>query len=839
MASGTTSPPATADRLFQEALVALNLGQAPLAPVALAFTLGILADRLFIVPLGWALLLAVGGLAAWVAALAGGKINLGLLYLWAGVAALGAGYHHVYLRVYADDDIGHLATTDARPVWLRGTLENEPNITRRKRDDPLRSFAAADSTSAILRVAEVKTGTGWIPISGRAQLYVSEPLQGFHVGDEVEVVGRLQAPAGPANPGEMDYAGYLRDQRIRAQVSVVKTTQAVTPLRQSWSFQGVLAQIRGWGERVLDDYLPESTSGLAAALLLGDTSAMAREDWDKYLRTGVIHVLAISGQHLVVLSVFLWLALRVLGVGRRPGSAFVAGFLLGYSLLTGGRPPVMRSAVTMLALCGAVFLRRRTSSANTLALAWIVVAVLNPTDVFNTGCQLSFLCVAILYAAEPLWARPEPDALQELIDQSRPWWRKLLAEGGRQIWEAYLVTLVIGLAVMPLSAARFHTIAPVGLLIGPPVVLLTSIALVTGFLLLLTSWCWPLAALLAGITHLCLAGCEGLVGLGMRLPGAYWFVPDLPEWWLWAFYVGLLAVLAIPALRQRRTLVAGLGWLCLGLALPFLRATPNELRCIFVAVGHGGCTVLQTPDGRTLLYDAGAIQGPNVTRRNIVPFLWSQGITRIDEVFLSHADLDHYNGLPSLCDYFAVGQVSCTPTFTARDNPPVRHTLDTLRQRRIPVRVLKAGDRITAGPVGMEVLHPPAAGPAGNENARSLVLRVRHAGHTILLTGDLEDAGLTQVLGMPAAAVEVLMAPHHGSKKSNIPALAEWAKPKVVVSSQGLPKSLYEEPYTKRGATFLGTWPHGAVTIVSRRGELSVTTYRTGQRLVVTPHKRK
>jgi competence protein ComEC len=146
---------------------------------------------------------------------------------------------------------------------------------------------------------------------------------------------------------------------------------------------------------------------------------------------------------------------------------------------------------------------------------------------------------------------------------------------------------------------------------------------------------------------------------------------------------------------------------------------------------------------------------------------------------------------------------------------------------------------MTAGPVELEVLHPPATGPAGNENARSLVLRVRHAGHTILLTGDLEDAGLTQVLGMPAGPVEVLMAPHHGSKKSNIPALAEWAKSKVVVSCQGLPKSLYEEPYTKRGATFLGTWPHGAVTVLSRRGELSVSTYRTGQRLVVTPHKGK
>jgi competence protein ComEC len=240
-----------------------------------------------------------------------------------------------------------------------------------------------------------------------------------------------------------------------------------------------------------------------------------------------------------------------------------------------------------------------------------------------------------------------------------------------------------------------------------------------------------------------------------------------------------------------------------------------------------------------LLYDAGAIQGPNVTRRNIAPFLWSRGITRIDEVFLSHADLDHYNGLPSLCEYFAVGRVSCTPTFAARDNAPVRHTLEVLERRRIPIRVVRSGDRLTAGAVELDVLHPPAEGPEGNENSRSLVLRVRHAGHTILLTGDLEDAGLTQVLAMPTAPVEVLMAPHHGSKKSNIPALAEWARPKVVVSCQGLPKSIYEEPYTQRGATFLGTWPHGAVTVISRRGELSVSTFRTGQRLVVTPHRKK
>ena len=189
------------------------------------------------------------------------------------------------------------------------------------------------------------------------------------------------------------------------------------------------------------------------------------------------------------------------------------------------------------------------------------------------------------------------------------------------------------------------------------------------------------------------------------------------------------------------------------------RALPSdELRCTFLAVGHGGCAVLETPDGRTLLYDAGALGGPDVSRRQIAPFLWYRGIRRIDEVFLSHADLDHFNGLPELLERFAVGQVTCTPTFADKNTEGVRETLDVLRRRGVSIRIVKAGEHLWAGDLSLEVLHPPAVGPEGNENARSLVLEVRHAGHTLLLTGDLEGPGLERVLGLPPHRVDVLMA---------------------------------------------------------------------------------
>jgi competence protein ComEC len=136
----------------------------------------------------------------------------------------------------------------------------------------------------------------------------------------------------------------------------------------------------------------------------------------------------------------------------------------------------------------------------------------------------------------------------------------------------------------------------------------------------------------------------------------------------------------------------------------------------------------------------------------------------------------------------------------------------------------------------MEILHPPAAGPEGNENARSLVLLLRHAGHSLLLTGDLEGAGLARLLAMPPPGrLDIFMAPHHGSRLVNRPDLAAWAQAKLAVSCEGPPRGRIrpEEPYTARGALFLGTWPHGAITIRSNATALVAETFQSGQRLVI------
>ncbi len=609
----------------------------------------------------------------------------------------------------------------------------------------------------------------------------------------------------------------------------------VKPLPSSdWSWDHLVAATRAWSRRQLDESLPPAEAAVGAALLLGDGSALARDDWQKYVRTGVVHVLAVSGQHLAVMAGFAWFILRGLGIRQRPASIAVALGLCFYCALAGGRPPVMRAAIMFAATSGAIVLRRKTHPANTLALAWVAVAVLNPSDVADAGCQFSFLCVAVLLLGIGKWLEERPvDPLRELIDAARPNWQRWLLTAWRAIKFAYAVTTILTLAVLPLTAARYHLVSPIAILIGPPAVLLASIALVVGFLLLVSAFLFPpLVGVFAFATRWSLAGLTGLVDLADQLPFGHWYVGDVALWWLIGFYALVLATIYLWRQRLTTGFAALIAWFAVGIATSFIHVNPGGLRVTFMAVGHGGATLIETPDGRTILVDVGAMTGPDVTRRIVAPYLWHLGIRRLDEVFITHADLDHFNGLPQLMERFHVGRVNLTPTFAEKPSPGVREVVQRLGRDGISTRIVRAGDRFAAGDVELQVFHPPAAGPTGPENARSLVLIIRHSGHSIALTGDLDLEGRTHFMTQRIGNIDVWMAPHHGGRTASPPELAAWVRPRLVVAHNATGEAKDAAAvYRDAGADFLGTWPNGAVTITSKVNELRVETYRTKRRI--------
>ena len=372
-----------------------EFARSPLVPVALAVTVGLLAERYIGVPLGAALTVAVAALVGWfLTRRTSPQTAFGWLLVCC--AAVAAAHLHSHRHSIRNDDISNFAKEMPVAVRIRGVLAEEPERFRPPRPDPLLTVQREATSSGVLEVSAVDGVSGWQSASGRVRLAVEGRLDDVHCGDAVEVTGRLSRPVGPHNPGERDYRSPLLDRQITAVLSVKRSVDPVVRLESGWreSLFGRLAMLRGWGGRVLQRSLPDE-SGIAAALLLGDSTALEREEWDAFVRTGVIHVLAISGQHLVILGWFLWVLLRVCGVRTRHAAWAVALFLLTYALMTGARPSAVRAAVMVCAVCGGIVLRRPVILANTFAFAWLVVIAANPADPFTAGCQLSFLCVFV------------------------------------------------------------------------------------------------------------------------------------------------------------------------------------------------------------------------------------------------------------------------------------------------------------------------------------------------------------------------------------------------------------------------------------------------------------
>jgi competence protein ComEC len=352
-----------------------------------------------------------------------------------------------------------------------------------------------------------------------------------------------------------------------------------------------------------------------------------------------------------------------------------------------------------------------------------------------------------------------------------------------------------------------------------------AFALVSGFGVLVFGWLLPP---LAGVFGACCDGSlwllQSCVETARRVPWSHFWVPGPADWWLCGFYGGLALVAAFPALRPPRRWCVALaaGWTAVGFAPSVLRSPAGRLECTFLSVGHGCSVLLELPSGQTMLYDAGHMGSPELGARSVAACLWSRGITHLDALVLSHADADHYNMVPELLDRFSVGAVYVSPVMFERENRAMLALRKAIDEAKVPVREVFSGDLLQAGEgCRIDVLHPPRRGVIGEDNANSVVLAIEYLGRRILLPGDLESPGLEDVLAERPWDCDVLLAPHHGSRSSNPPGLAEWCSPEWVVVSGSLDSYQAETRATYRAANaeVLHTGEAGAISVrIDARG---------------------
>ena len=810
-ASKGTAESSPSEVRYQPLVIALAAGLA-----------GIVADRW----LGWPVAVwSTAAVAAWILWLVlwrREREQAAAVVLLVSVAASGAAWHHLQWSLFADDDLGCYARADPGPACVEAVAIKGPRRAPAPPPDPMRLIPRGDQTRLELEVRRVRHRAGWLPASGRARLTVDGHLLGVHAGDRLRIFARLAAFHPPHNPGEFDSAAHNRADRRRSRLWA-ESPDCVTVVRhaQAWNPSRWLDHLRSEGQRLLRRYLDDRRSSLAAAVLLGARDELDPERPQAFMETGTVHLLAISGLHVGIVAGALFLLMRLVLVPRKRAVVVVAVLTVLYTLLTDARPPATRAMILVLVFCASTYLGRRPLSFNSLAAAALVVLVLNPADLFRTGVHLSFLAVAGLMWFAPQWTGPasRPDSFERMLVESRTWPARVAWAVWRGLRHLFLVSALIWLLTMPLVMAKFHLFTPVAIVLNTLLWIPMVIALVSGFGVLVSGWLLPpVAAVLGWCCDGSLWLLESCIDVARAIPGSHFWVPGPADWWLLGFYGGLGVLAAFPAVRPPRRWCLGLlaAWSAVGFGASALRSHHDRLDCTFLSVGHGAAIVLRLPSGQTMLYDAGQFSSPEIGARSIAACLWSQGITHLDAVVLSHSDADHYNTLPKLLERFSVGVIYVSPVMFQEENPAMAALQEAIRGSGVPLREIFAGDRLRGGEeCSIEVLHPPRKGVLGGDNANSVVLGIEYRGHRVLLPGDLESPGLDHVLAEEPWDCDVLLAPHHGSQRSDPPGLAAWSTPEWVVISGDLRWDPGQTIATYRaaGAEVLHTARQGAIHV--------------------------
>ena len=719
---------------------------------------------------------------------------------WSGLllltAALGVGY--VRQRSAVDlpsDHIGRLVFDEPVLARISGVVVTTPRVRPAEARNPFLPFAPLPRTTFLLKSRTLHGAHAESEIRGIVRCTIKSDATGIALGDEVDITGWLYRPIGARNPGEPDRRAWNRYQGVYAGLSSPGGSLVQCERAAGVDVRRVSRVVRDWCRALLfepqADASPDDRRDLLNAMVLGQRSAPSAALNETFLRIGAIHFLTVSGFHVGVLMGTVWVVVcLVLRRSARVAALATLGVLAIYLVLVEPNAPILRAATIGVLGCVAILLGRDVFSLNWLALAALMLLA-NPMMLFRAGFQLSFVqVVALITVVAPLYRRLVIGTRSDQRPSEADTWGGF---AGRSVFRflagLLIVSCVAWVVSLPLVVYHFQRFAPwaavqsflvsplviatIGLAflkllaaaILPPLGAVLGVALgwITGLLLALAEWLsrWPHSLIECrpppGVLVLASYVCFGLFLWSCRRSTPE-FTPARPER---RVRFGVRAATATIALSLA---LAWTAWLFIP------RDSQSQTELHVLSVGNGSAALLTTPNGHGAFFDLGTIQNFDAGE-TAVRAARALGVRSLDLVSVSHANFDHFSGLPTLLQKMAVERFATNPYFgasVARGSSTAR--LVTLLPPSAPqVESLVAGDSVRIDPVTIDVLWPPADLPASwSANDRSLVLRVTCGKATIMVPGDAAREALRRLveaheLGSIDLRCDVLIAPHHGS----------------------------------------------------------------------------
>lgn len=784
-----------------------------------AFAIGVvlLQQQAILPDVGWAWALLPGMAAALF--LSPRKNFFGLIgrILLAGVF-LGAGFF--WAAAFAQWRMADMlpAEWEGRDIQLVGVVAELPQMG----ESNVRFVFDVERVLTENAKVPARISLAWYKARGKNAKTREAPLPQLSAGARWRLLVRLKRPHGSLNPHGFDFEQWALERNIRA-TGYVRETEENRLLEESVHQAGY--RIERMRQVIREQFirsLPESAyTGVLIALAVGDQRAISHDQWQIFTRTGINHLMSISGLHVTMVAGLIF-ALTY-GLWRRSyrltlrlparKAAVAAGLMgaLGYALLAGFAIPAQRTVYMLMAIAVALWRGRFTSTTAVLAWALLAVLILDPWAVLAPGFWLSFGAIALIMA----------------VSAGRIGQAHWLAGWARAQW-------AITLGLIPILLAMFQQVSLISPLANAVAIPVVSMIVVP----LTLMGCIPFLDFMLQPAHWILSSCMEAMTWMSELPQAVWAQHAPPGWTVAAGAAGIVWMLLPGRLGLWSGLTAGFParWLGMIALLPLFlvpasKPAIGELWLDILDVGQGLAVVARTGN-HALLYDTGPAFSTEADSgsRTIVPFLRGEGITHLEVMVVTHADTDHSGGALSVLQAVPVGRL----TSSLGEDHPVQLAASRRRQ-------CHAGESWEWDGVRFDMLHPLEQSynnPKLKSNALSCVLKITTSHGSVLLPGDIEKRDERQLAKRAQGLLSsgVLVAPHHGSKTSSTQEFVRLVNPKLVIFTVGYrnrfghPKDEVAERYRALGSKLLRSDHHGAIQLRFANNHFIVESWRERRR---------
>jgi competence protein ComEC len=633
----------------------------------------------------------------------------------------------------------------------------------------------------------IRIDSAWYPANGKLHISSNQTDSTLQLYQELFANGNLVWPLAERNPGDFNYKRFLQSQgiqatlRVRSDGWVEKTGTIDKPYLPVSKWLEIVHEKVGFG---IDTILDPEASAVLRALLLGDRREIDPVITENFARSGVIHILAVSGLHVgfvIILSMIIGWLLRL---KERNLILLTLLVIWIYSLITGLKPPVVRASVMASIFMIGRFRDKPVPTGNLLAFAAILLLLFRPGDIFHAGFQLSFAAVAGI-----IFLYPKFENGIRSLDLIRNLYRF-----GVFKWSFRLmaVSLAAQIGTLPFSGFHFGRISLIGVFANLVVIPAVFLIVITGAISLIFLPVSSDLAYFAGALP------NILILLVIRLTE---IIASLPfsslENWHPPIWVLLLYIIVVVALYNwRKAPARAIAFVATLLILNFavwqeLFSGRPKLKATFLDIGQGDASFIQLPAGQNILIDAGPHSPGNsdfdAGEKIILPFFNRHGVKKLDMVFVTHPHIDHIGGLQAIVEEIQVERVVLADTNYKSDS--FQKLLQVIKKKQIQILFAKRGqvfDIFT--PVKIWVTGPTPDDRKRNKNLNeaSLVLQIRYGKTAMLFTGDTEFQGEQDMLPFgDLLHSDILQVGHHGSRTSSTASFLNFVKPDASVISVG------------------------------------------------------